>query len=176
VLPLALSTAAAGLFQQDHLALPLPAINPINPPDRKETVLVWGVSTSVGSNAIQLARCAGYRVLATASPHNSGYVRSLGAPAAASTPDRQPTTSAMWADGRRPALLLIPSPRGRACFQHRLQLTHLGRGELAWAIERRAGASSTCRNSDGVGSGRDGGQAGIIRGSGQPVAVSGKAV
>jgi NADPH:quinone reductase-like Zn-dependent oxidoreductase len=76
VLPLALATAATGLFQQDHLGLPLPTIHP---PDRSETVLVWGGSTSVGSNAIQLARCAGYRVLATASPRNFGYVRSLGA-------------------------------------------------------------------------------------------------
>jgi NADPH:quinone reductase-like Zn-dependent oxidoreductase len=76
VLPLALSTAATGLFQQDHLALPLPTIDP---PDRKQTVLVWGASTSVGSNAVQLARCAGYRVLATASPRNFDYVRSLGA-------------------------------------------------------------------------------------------------
>lgn len=76
VLPLTLSTAAVGLFQQDQLALPLPTLDP---PDRKETVLVWGGSTCVGSNAIQLARNAGYRVLATASPHNFGYVRSLGA-------------------------------------------------------------------------------------------------
>jgi NADPH:quinone reductase-like Zn-dependent oxidoreductase len=79
VLPVTLSTAATGLFQQDHLALPLPVIDP---PDRKETVLVWGGSTSVGSNGIQLARCAGYRVIATASPRNFGYVGSLGAAAA----------------------------------------------------------------------------------------------
>jgi NADPH:quinone reductase-like Zn-dependent oxidoreductase len=79
VLPVTLSTAATGLFQQDHLALPLPVIDP---PDRKETVLVWGGSTSVGSNGIQLARCAGYRIIATASPRNFGYVRSLGAAAA----------------------------------------------------------------------------------------------
>ncbi len=79
VLPLALSTAATGLFQQDHLALPLPTTAPA---DRRETVLVWSGSTSVGSNAIQLARCAGYRVIATASPRNFGYVRSLGAAAA----------------------------------------------------------------------------------------------
>ncbi len=78
VLPLALSTAATGLFQQDHLGLPIPTIDP---PDRAETVLVWGASTSVGSNAVQLARCAGFRVIATASPHNFDYVRSLGAEA-----------------------------------------------------------------------------------------------
>lgn len=33
-------------------------------------------------NGIQLARCAGYRVITTASPRNFGYVRSLGAVAA----------------------------------------------------------------------------------------------
>ena len=86
VLPLALSTAAVGLFQKDHLGLPLPTADPV---DQLETVLVWGGSTSVGSNAIQLARNAGYRVVATASPHNFGYLRSLGA---AETADyRSPT-------------------------------------------------------------------------------------
>ncbi|OPG13492.1 zinc-binding alcohol dehydrogenase family protein [Microbispora sp. GKU 823] len=76
VLPLALSTAATGMFQQDHLGLAMPGADPV---ERSETVLVWGGSTSVGSNAIQLARNAGYRVVATASPRNFDYVRSLGA-------------------------------------------------------------------------------------------------
>ena len=76
VLPLGAATAAAGLFQPDHLHLVLPSSSA---PQRDETVLVWGGSTSVGSNAIQLARNAGYRVVATASPGNHDYVRSLGA-------------------------------------------------------------------------------------------------
>ncbi|MFJ8541947.1 zinc-binding alcohol dehydrogenase family protein [Streptomyces sp. NPDC093586] len=76
VLPLTLSTAATGMFQEDHLGLALPGTGPV---DRSETVLVWGGSTSVGSNAIQLARNAGYRVVATASPRNFDHVRSLGA-------------------------------------------------------------------------------------------------
>jgi NADPH:quinone reductase-like Zn-dependent oxidoreductase len=79
VLPMAISTAATGLFQQDHLALTMPSIQPV---ERGEAVLVWGGSTSVGSNAIQLARAGGYDVIATASPHNFDYVRSLGASAA----------------------------------------------------------------------------------------------
>ncbi len=79
VLPLTLSTAATGLFQTDHLGLALPGGNPT---DRGETVLVWGGSTGVGSNAIQLARNAGYRVLTTCSPHNFDYVKALGAEAA----------------------------------------------------------------------------------------------
>ncbi|MFF5405089.1 zinc-binding alcohol dehydrogenase family protein [Streptomyces misionensis] len=76
VVPLAVSTAATGMFQQDHLGLALPCAAPA---ERAETVLVWGGSTSVGSNAIQLARNAGYQVVATASPHNFDYLRSLGA-------------------------------------------------------------------------------------------------
>lgn len=44
-----------------------------------DAVAVWGGSTAVGSNAIQLARAAGYEVVTTASPKNFEYVRSLGA-------------------------------------------------------------------------------------------------
>jgi NADPH:quinone reductase-like Zn-dependent oxidoreductase len=76
VLPLTLSTAATGLFQKDHLALALPTADPVA---KNATVLVWGGSTGVGSNAIQLVRNAGYRVVTTSSPHNFDYVRSLGA-------------------------------------------------------------------------------------------------
>jgi NADPH:quinone reductase-like Zn-dependent oxidoreductase len=76
VLPLALSTASCGLFQQDQLGLALPTAHP---PERRETVLVWGGSTSVGINAIQLVRNAGYRVVATSSPRHFDYLRSLGA-------------------------------------------------------------------------------------------------
>lgn len=75
-LPLGVSTAAAGLFQLDQLALALPAAAA---DDRGETVLVWGASSSVGSNAVQLACGAGYRVVATASPHNHDLVHALGA-------------------------------------------------------------------------------------------------
>ena len=76
VLPLALSTAACGLFQTDHLALQHPSAAP--EPTGK-TLLVWGGSTSVGSNAIQLAVAAGYEVVTTSSPRNFDYVKKLGA-------------------------------------------------------------------------------------------------
>ncbi len=76
VLPLGLSTAACGLFQRDHLALDHPSLSP--KPSGK-TLLVWGGSTSVGSNAIQLAVAAGYEVITTASPKNFEYVMGLGA-------------------------------------------------------------------------------------------------
>ncbi|MFG3289226.1 zinc-binding alcohol dehydrogenase family protein [Streptomyces sp. NPDC048179] len=84
VLPLALSTASSGLFQQDQLGLALPTH--AHAADEQvvdeQVVLVWGGSTSVGSNAIQLACNAGYRVITTASPRNHEFVRSLGAEAA----------------------------------------------------------------------------------------------
>jgi NADPH:quinone reductase-like Zn-dependent oxidoreductase len=76
VLPLGLSTAACGLFQTDQLALSYPSAH--SRPTGK-TLLVWGGSTSVGSNAIQLAVAAGYEVIATASPKNFAYVKALGA-------------------------------------------------------------------------------------------------
>jgi hypothetical protein len=47
--------------------------------DTGETVLIWGGSSSVGSNAIQLAVAAGYCVITTASPRNFDYVTRLGA-------------------------------------------------------------------------------------------------
>jgi threonine dehydrogenase-like Zn-dependent dehydrogenase len=76
VLPLGLSTAACGLFQKDFLAMNAPSASPT--PTGK-TLLVWGGSTSVGSNAIQLAVAAGYDVVTTASPRNFDYVKRLGA-------------------------------------------------------------------------------------------------
>lgn len=76
VLPLAVSTAASALFQQDHLALPHPTAAPVA---NGRTVVVWGGSTSVGSNAVQLAVASGHRVVATASPRNHTAVRALGA-------------------------------------------------------------------------------------------------
>ncbi|MCJ1475381.1 hypothetical protein MMC13_004043 [Lambiella insularis] len=76
VLPLGLSTAACGLFQKDQLALQLPTVPP--KPTGK-TVIVWGGSTSVGCNAIQLAIAAGYEVITTCSPKNFDYIKKLGA-------------------------------------------------------------------------------------------------
>ncbi|KAH6654788.1 chaperonin 10-like protein [Truncatella angustata] len=76
VLPLCLGVAAKTLFHPEYLALEPPCLNP--KPTGK-TVLVWGGSTSVGCNAIQLAKAAGYEVITTASPANFEYVKKLGA-------------------------------------------------------------------------------------------------
>ncbi|KAI9742857.1 MAG: hypothetical protein M1818_003586 [Claussenomyces sp. TS43310] len=74
VLPLSISTAAAGLFK--ILKLPSPSINPI--PNGK-TILIWGGSSSCGASAIQLAVAAGLTVATTAGVQNRSLVKSLGA-------------------------------------------------------------------------------------------------
>ncbi|PVH97973.1 zinc-binding oxidoreductase CipB [Periconia macrospinosa] len=78
VLPLTLSTAGCGLFMTDYLALQHPKTK-IQKNSTGQTLVVWGGSTSLGSNAIQLAVAAGYEVITTASPKNFEYVQKLGA-------------------------------------------------------------------------------------------------
>jgi NADPH:quinone reductase-like Zn-dependent oxidoreductase len=79
VLPLAISTAASALFQGDQLGLCHPTDGSERPVSTGEAVVVWGGSTSVGSNAIQLAAAAGYEVVTTASPRNHARALALGA-------------------------------------------------------------------------------------------------
>lgn len=79
VIPLGLSTAACALFQDDQLALKLPSASPSVTHAGKEAVIIWGGSTSAGSNAIQLAVAAGYKVITTCSPRNFAYCQRLGA-------------------------------------------------------------------------------------------------
>ncbi|WP_421937363.1 zinc-binding alcohol dehydrogenase family protein [Phenylobacterium sp.] len=76
VLPLGLGTAASGLYGRTQLALTPPSHSPSA---RSEVVLVWGGSSSVGCNAIQLATASGYRCVTTASAHNSDLLKGLGA-------------------------------------------------------------------------------------------------
>ncbi|KAL9633664.1 MAG: hypothetical protein Q9204_003300 [Flavoplaca sp. TL-2023a] len=58
---------AAGLYQEDYLRLEHPTAD--HSPNGK-TILIWGGSSSVGSNAIQLAVASGYEVVTTASSKN----------------------------------------------------------------------------------------------------------
>ena len=80
VLPLSVSCAAAALYEKNSLALTLllPRSDSDNEKNDK-SILIWGGSSSVGSSAIQLARASGLGVIATASPKNFEYVKSLGA-------------------------------------------------------------------------------------------------
>lgn len=75
-MPLAISTAAAGLYLPEYLGLPLPSSEP-NHTDK--TLLIWGGSSSVGATAIQLATASGMKVIASASQSNHDFVKSLGA-------------------------------------------------------------------------------------------------
>ncbi|RKL41076.1 hypothetical protein BFJ72_g5971 [Fusarium proliferatum] len=76
VLPLCLSVAVKTLFHPDYLALDLP--NTETKASGK-VILIWGGSTSVGCNIIQLAKAAGFEVITTASPKNFDYLKKLGA-------------------------------------------------------------------------------------------------
>eukprot|EP00123_Amoebidium_parasiticum_P021600 comp7028_c0_seq1/m.2761 comp7028_c0_seq1/g.2761 ORF comp7028_c0_seq1/g.2761 comp7028_c0_seq1/m.2761 type:complete len:334 (-) comp7028_c0_seq1:306-1307(-) len=68
-------TASLGLYNILKLA------RPSNPSTTGEWVLVWGGSGSVGSQAVQLARLSGYKVVAAASKKNEQWLKSLGATA-----------------------------------------------------------------------------------------------
>lgn len=82
MLPLAISTAAAGLYLPGYLGLELPSHTDSTNRDtekKKKTVLIWGGSSSVGATAIQLAHASGLNVITTASSSNFALVRDLGA-------------------------------------------------------------------------------------------------
>ena len=77
-LPLTLSTAACGLFEPQLLGLRLPtASRPLQ--DEADVVVIWGASTNVGGNAVQLAVNAGYEVIAVASAKARDRILTLGA-------------------------------------------------------------------------------------------------
>ncbi|KAK3323352.1 chaperonin 10-like protein [Cercophora scortea] len=77
VLPLGFATAASGLYVPGYLELELPTVAAAEPMGK--TVLIWAGASSVGSNAIQLARASGYDVFTTCSPRNFEYCTTLGA-------------------------------------------------------------------------------------------------
>ena len=78
VLPLAISTAAHGLFSSEYLALPLPRHN-VQGSTGNKALLVWGAASSVSCVAVQLAVAAGVKVVATASKKNFALCKDLGA-------------------------------------------------------------------------------------------------
>ena len=76
VFPLCIITASFGLFGKEFLALPIPTLDSAS---TGKSVLIWGGSSAVGSNAIQLVKAAGFEVVTTCSPRNFDYVKRLGA-------------------------------------------------------------------------------------------------
>ena len=73
----AVSTATLALF--DVLGLPAPGSTA--KPVSNTGILVWGAASATGAGTVQLARLAGLKVFATASPQHHAKVRSLGATA-----------------------------------------------------------------------------------------------
>lgn len=124
VLPLGLSTAAAGLYEPDQLALPLPSSPPAAP--RDDMVLVWGASTSVGINAVQLARASGFRVFATAGQRNHEFVRSHGAEMVFDYRDPQVDNAIVAALGD--AELAATVAIGKGSLTHALRIARESRG------------------------------------------------
>jgi len=133
VMPLGVSTAASGLFQTDYLGLAPPQAAP--QPTGK-TLLVWGGSTSVGANAIQLATAAGYEVVTTASPRNFDYVKSLGATAAFDYKSPTVTRDLIKAFAGRTiaGALAIGFGSGPAC----LRVVHAAKGDKFVALASAA--------------------------------------
>ncbi|KAM0264411.1 hypothetical protein ACHAPA_008337 [Fusarium lateritium] len=76
VLPLGLTTSSAMLFSPELMGLNLPKAG-IETNSTGKLVLVWGGSSSVGSNAIQTLKAAGYIVATTASERNHGMMREM---------------------------------------------------------------------------------------------------
>jgi NADPH:quinone reductase-like Zn-dependent oxidoreductase len=79
VLPLAVSTACAGLYRKDYLNLPLPSLTLGDKSKTGQSILICGGTSSVGAAAIQLAAASGATVISTASPVNHELVKTLGA-------------------------------------------------------------------------------------------------
>ena len=75
VLPLCVATAAHALFSKNLLALPDPILEARS---IGKSILIWGGSSAVGCNAIQLAKAAGLEIFSTCSLRNFGYLKSLG--------------------------------------------------------------------------------------------------
>lgn len=78
VFPLCIATAAQGLFSKEYLGLPFPSTTTA-PNSTGKSILIWGGSSGVGSNAIQLCKAAGFEVITTCSARNAEYVKDLGA-------------------------------------------------------------------------------------------------
>lgn len=76
VIPTGRSTAAVGLYHEEYLNLQPPSLTPNS---TGQIVVIWGGSTGVGSNAVQLAASSGCEVITTASPPRFDLVKSLGA-------------------------------------------------------------------------------------------------
>ncbi|KZO97064.1 NAD(P)-binding protein [Calocera viscosa TUFC12733] len=77
-LPLAYFTAAVGVYTLLGVPLPLDEAGKVAPVVAGEWFLVWGANSPAGAAAVQLAKAAGFQVIATSNQENFAYVKSLG--------------------------------------------------------------------------------------------------
>ncbi|KAL8281263.1 hypothetical protein RQP46_006297 [Phenoliferia psychrophenolica] len=81
-----------GMTYEEGAAMPIPHMTavqalymrlklspPSSPTKDPKTILIWGGSTAVGHQAIQLAKASGYKVFTTASPARHEFLKSIGA-------------------------------------------------------------------------------------------------
>ena len=78
VLPTCFSTALVALSAGPGKGFGLPGPS-LDPKSLGKIVVVWGASSSVGLQTLQVARAAGITTIATASPRNFELVKSAGA-------------------------------------------------------------------------------------------------
>ncbi|KAF5664742.1 oxidoreductase [Fusarium heterosporum] len=78
VLPLGFTTSSAMLYSPELMGLDLPG-TATQVKSTQKVVLVWGGSSSVGANAVQTLKAAGYKVAVTASERNHGMMRAINA-------------------------------------------------------------------------------------------------
>ncbi|KAF2734821.1 GroES-like protein [Polyplosphaeria fusca] len=72
-------TVGQGMYQE--MDLPWPGTQEKVAEDKKPWFLIYGGSSAMGAFGIQFAKLSGFRVVATCSPRNFSYVKSLGADA-----------------------------------------------------------------------------------------------
>ena len=76
-----LGDPSGGCYEICPRKAPVPRSNLLGDIYFQPQILIWAGSSSVGLDAIHLAKLAGYPVVTTASPHNHALLKSLGADA-----------------------------------------------------------------------------------------------
>ena len=136
VLPLATSTAACGMYQEEFLALQRP--QPGGAPATGKTLLIWGGATSVGFAAIQLAKASGYETVVTASAKNHSLLKKLGATHTVDYNDPSVVDNILTVLKGKQLAGVLHFARGDGVWDAILQVLvkHQGGGFIATAVQR----------------------------------------
>lgn len=127
VIPLALDTAAVGLYK--WFGLPMPSHEP--KPTGK-TIVLWGGSSSVGILVTQLCAASGVNVVSLASSKNHELCKSVGAKACVDYKSSSAVDEVVQAVGKDDFIGLYDAISEKASFEPGLKiLGKLGGGHLA---------------------------------------------